>query len=92
MAELSRFDHRMTPVQFVTRWLPDTKGIGWGEWGSRKVAQELLAEVSGYNQTTTSNWLSSTDRVPDLVMRYLWLLNQVWEFQTRLSNSAQFNQ
>ena len=82
-------DHQMTPLAFVERWLPVQKGKAWGDWGSRKSAQELLAQATGYTWNTANNWLSDPDTVPDLVYRHLWLLNQVWSFQENLSQSAE---
>ena len=46
---------------------------------------DLLAECTGYGVSTVNNWLGSTERVPDLVMRHLWLLDQVWSFQASLN-------
>ena len=81
-------DHRMSPQEFVERWLPVQKGKSWGEWGSRKLAQELLSEATGCAWNTANNWLSDPTSAPDLAYRHLWLLNKVWEFQESLSDSA----
>ena len=77
-------DHRLSPLQFVRRWLPEQKGKEWGDWGSRKLAQELLSEATGYSWNTCNIWLSDPDSVPDLVCRHLWLLDAIWSLQKKL--------
>lgn len=84
---LPNIEGKLSPVDFAQKWLPVYAGIEWGRRGSRKAAIEMLESLTDYQFNSINNWLSSDDAVPDLVFRYLFVIDAVWEFSNRIEST-----
>ena len=69
---------KTSAADFCTKWTPDKKGITPDQRGFREASKALLAELTGYQVTSTNIWLSDRERTPELVEKYLTLVDLVW--------------
>jgi len=74
----------MPPAKFCEKWVPVIKGKSPGDYGYRRSCCALLANLTGYKESTVSNWLIEGFQVPFLVGRYLRLLDVLLEIQILL--------
>ena len=71
----------LEPTEFCEKWIPVKRNKKPGEYGYRKQCRKLLAELTGYGETTCNNWLSTPKEVPQLVRPYLRLVDTLWQIQ-----------
>ncbi|PSN11825.1 hypothetical protein C7293_22705 [filamentous cyanobacterium CCT1] len=69
---------KTSAADFCARWTPEKKGIAIEQRGYREASKALLAELTGYQTTSTNIWLSDRERTPELVEKYLTLVDLVW--------------
>jgi hypothetical protein len=69
---------KTSAADFCAKWTPDKKGIAPDQRGFREASKALLAELTGYQTTSTNIWLSDRERTPELVEKYLTLVDLVW--------------
>jgi hypothetical protein len=69
---------KMSAADFCAKWTFDKKGVSSDQRGYREASKALLAELTGYQTTSTNIWLSDRERTPELVERYLTLVDLVW--------------
>lgn len=78
----------LEPAEFCSKWVPIKKGIEPQEYGYRKACCELLSEITGYNETTCNNWITTTpERIPRLVRMYLRAMDALWQMQKLMSST-----
>ncbi|RUT03877.1 hypothetical protein DSM106972_047910 [Dulcicalothrix desertica PCC 7102] len=78
----------MEPKDFCAKWVPRKSNFKPGEYGYRKECCEFLASLTGYNEDTCSNWLSTPSDVPKLARMYFRLLDTVWEIDKLLPKNV----
>ncbi|RUT05505.1 hypothetical protein DSM106972_035120 [Dulcicalothrix desertica PCC 7102] len=71
----------LQPQEFCAKWVPRKSNKKVGRYGYRKECCKLLAELTGYNESSCSNWLTDPSDIPKLAPGYLRLLDIVWEMQ-----------
>ncbi|PSR17806.1 hypothetical protein C8255_10635 [filamentous cyanobacterium CCP3] len=69
---------KTSAADFCAKWTPDKKGVAPDQRGFREASKALLAELTGYQVTSTNIWLSDRERTPELVEKYLTLVDLVW--------------
>lgn len=69
---------KTSAADFCARWTLDKKGVAIDQRGYREASKALLAELTGYQTTSTNIWLSDRERTPELVEKYLTLVDLVW--------------
>ena len=85
--EPPQINGRMSPVEFVTKWLPIYTKYTWGQHGSRKAAIEMLIQLTDYKFNSINNWLSNDSEVPGLVFRYLFVVDVMWEISRKINST-----
>ena len=78
MRDVDSMFKKTSAADFCAKWTADKKGIAPDQWGYREASKALLAELTGYEVTSTNTWLSYRERTPELVERYLSLVDLVW--------------
>jgi hypothetical protein len=78
MSDLSSMFKKTSAVDFCEKWTSEKKGIAAEQRGYREASKALLSELTGYEITSTNIWLSYRERTPELVERYLTLVDVVW--------------
>ncbi|MEA5573471.1 hypothetical protein [Calothrix sp. UHCC 0171] len=83
----------LEPSEFCEKWIPIKRSKNPGEYGYRKESCKLLAELTGYGETTCNNWLSTPSEIPQLVRLYLRSVDILWQIQqiipTQVNNFKQ---
>lgn len=69
---------KTSAANFCAKWTLDKKGISPEQRGYREASKALMAELTGYQVTSTNIWLSDRERTPELVEKYLTLVDLVW--------------
>ncbi|MEM9926217.1 MAG: hypothetical protein AAF915_21105 [Cyanobacteria bacterium P01_D01_bin.50] len=78
----------LEPKEFCSKWIPIKSNKKPGEYGYRKECCKLLALLTGYNETSCSNWLSTPSDIPNLVPLYLRSVDILWQIQEVLPNQV----
>jgi hypothetical protein len=74
----------LEPLEFCQRWVPKKKKINLDEYGYKKACAELLAELTGYQESSVRPWLFAPERVPLVVKRYLRAVDKLWQLEELL--------
>jgi|GEM_PF-3050436 len=87
MSDLSSMFKKTSAADFCEKWTAEKKGIAPDQRGYREASKSLLAELTGYETTSTNIWLSYRERTPELVERYLTLVDVVWSAEKIQQNA-----
>jgi hypothetical protein len=78
----------LEPNEFCQKWVPIKSNKKLREYGYRKECRKLLAELTGYGETTCNNWLSTPSEIPRLVKIYLRSVDTLWQIQQLIANEV----
>ena len=78
MRDVNVMFKKTSAVEFCEKWTHERKGLAPEQRGYREASKALLSELTGYETTSTNIWLSYRERTPELVERYLTLVDVIW--------------
>ena len=72
------------PIDFCIKWLPRKYELSWGDRRARESACCMLSLLTGHATTTWNIYLTYPQRIPNLVKKYLRLIDIIWELKRLL--------
>ena len=72
------------PIDFCIKWLPRKYELSWGDRRARESACCMLSVLTGHATTTWNIYLTYPQRIPNLVKKYLRLIDIIWELKRLL--------
>ena len=78
MSDVNCMFKKTSAADFCEKWTSDRQGIAPDQRGYREASKALLSDLTGYETTSTNIWLSYRERTPELVERYLTLVDLIW--------------
>lgn len=81
----------LEPEDFCQKWVPKLSNLQPEDWGFQTASCKLLSYLTGYTIGSVRNWFlkptSPSYRKPDIiVLRYLKLLDTLWEVELVLGS------
>ncbi len=72
------------PIDFCIKWLPRKYELSWGDRRARESACCMLSLLTGHATTTWNIYLTYPKKIPNLVKKYLRLIDIIWELKRLL--------
>ncbi len=63
------------PSDFCKKWMPVFHDIRPDDWGFASDCAHAIAELTGYRVSTVNNWLNGNYSPPEVVRRYLGIID-----------------
>lgn len=71
----------LEPKDFCSTWIPTISDKKPNNYGYRKECRKFLADLTGYEENSVDNWLSTPESVPKLARQYLRALDLLWKIR-----------